>query len=120
MHCIYLTKDLFFSSRVCSLARERNVDVKVVPTVEAARHSLTADVRLVILDLSQLGVKVVDAVAELRQAQPDVAIIAYGPHVDEAIMATARGAGCDDVLPRSRFDQQIVTILETALTPDES
>ena len=30
-------------------------------------------------------------------------VIAFGSHVDAELLAAARAAGCDEVLPRSKF-----------------
>jgi hypothetical protein len=53
----------------------------------------------VIVDLARHA----DAIARLRGALPDAQIVAFGPHVDEDLAATARAAGADVVWPRSRF-----------------
>jgi DNA-binding NarL/FixJ family response regulator len=57
------------------------------------------DVDVVIVDLVGHG----DALESLRAAQPQVRIVAFGPHVDADALAAAGAAGADIVLPRSRF-----------------
>ena len=111
MRALYVTSDLFFSSRVGSLARDRGISVEVVPPVVAAER-ISADLRLVLVDLTQRSLDVAALVEAVREKASSAKIIAYGPHVDEAALAAARDAGCDEVLPRSQFDQQIVSILE--------
>ena len=54
---------------------------------------------VVIVDLAKFGD---DVVAE-RAAAPAARMVCFGPHVDEASAASARAAGADMVLPRSRF-----------------
>jgi hypothetical protein len=44
-------------------------------------------------------------VAEVRAAAPDARIVAFGPHVDTALLEQATRDGADAVLPRSRFFQ---------------
>ena len=49
MHILYLTKDLLFSSRICSMASQQGATVNVVSKVDEAE---AADPALAILDLS--------------------------------------------------------------------
>lgn len=111
MRVLYVTSDLFFSSRVSSLARDCGVAVDVVAPV-MAESRIDSDVSLAILDLTQRSLDVVSLVQAIREKADAAKIIAYGPHVDEARLAAARDAGCDEVLPRSQFDQQILQILQ--------
>ena len=54
---------------------------------------------VVIVDLARHSARI----AELRRRLPDARIVAFGPHVDDEQLTSARGAGADLVLPRSRF-----------------
>ena len=40
-------------------------------------------------------------------------MIAYGAHVDEAALADAAEAGCDQVLTRGQFNQQYAELLQS-------
>ena len=116
MSCLYVTPDLFLSSRVCSLARDHGLDVKVVASIEAAGQRLADDeITLVILDLTMVGDDVAHAVADLKRNTPNLRIVAYGPHVDHELLTAAQEAGCDNVMPKSQFDQQIVTLIQSHL-----
>lgn len=119
MHVLYLTKDLIFSSRVCSLARAAGITIDVSSSIDA---SLTkGDTALVIIDLGLPQLDIAAAVCQLRETARDVKIMAYGPHVDAAMLAAAERAGCDLVLPRSQFDQQIAAILrESTSSPADA
>jgi hypothetical protein len=44
-------------------------------------------------------------------------VVAYGSHVDTATLRAAREAGCDVVLPRSKFVEELPTALPTWLAP---
>jgi hypothetical protein len=59
-----------------------------------------AGAEVVVVDLSRFSG---DVVAAVRSIAPDARIVAFGPHVDEGLLASARDAGADTVLPRSRF-----------------
>jgi len=111
MHVLYLTKDLFFSSRVCSLAREAGVTIDVIASVDACLAK--DDTTLAIIDLGLPQLDVATAVRQLRETFSQLKIVAYGPHVEAPMLAAAERAGCDLVLPRSQFGQQIAAILAT-------
>ena len=42
--------------------------------------------------------------------------MAYGSHVDKARLDQARAAGCDEVLPRSKFSTELPDLLRRYLT----
>jgi hypothetical protein len=76
-----------------------------------------ADAELV--DVTEADVIVVDLsralgeVAPLRASNPGARFVCYGPHVDEKAAMTARAAGADLVLPRSKFFADLPTHLCT-------
>lgn len=111
MRVLYVTADLFFSSRISSLASERGISIDVVgPALVAGR--IDNDLQVAIIDLAHRTVVVSELVDMIRGTASDATIIAYGPHVDEKLLASAGAAGCDIVVPRSQFNQEIIAILE--------
>lgn len=108
MHVLYVTKDLFFSSRVCSLARDAGATIEVIASIDA--YTVKEDTILAIIDLGLPQLDIDATVSRLREIGL-LKIIAYGPHVDVEMLSAAERAGCDLVLPRSKFDQQIAAIL---------
>ena len=116
---IYLTSDLFFSSRVTSLAREHGWPLEVAASVDAAiGKAADRDVVLLIIDLSKFAPRTPDLLAELRPRFPAMYVVAYGPHVNEAALAAARQAGCDEVLSQGQFNQRAGEILQRCFSAD--
>ena len=62
-------------------------------------RTTVGDADVIIVDLGAHGADV----APLHAERPAARIVAYGAHVDESALATARVAGADRVLARSRF-----------------
>jgi hypothetical protein len=62
-----------------------------------AEGAAGADV--VVVDLARFA----DRVTAIRSAAPSAHIVAYGPHVDTALLERARVDGADVVVPRSQF-----------------
>lgn len=110
---IYLTSDLFFSSRVTSLAREHGWPLEMAASIDALRDKITdREIVLLIIDLGKFAAQVSELLAELRPRCPQMHVVAYGPHVNEAALETARQAGCDEVLAQGQFSQRAGQILQ--------
>jgi hypothetical protein len=74
----------------------------VVPGVEFTTDpAACTDADVVVIDLARHAGGVVAA----RVAAPTARIVAFGPHVDDELLAQAGRDGADVVLPRSRFFQ---------------
>lgn len=84
--------DLMDRSR---LDRLGSVPVVYVGAPEALVDEVAAD-DLVVVDLSRPGV--VAAIGGLPAP-----VVGFAAHVDAELLAAGRAAGCDEVLPRSRF-----------------
>jgi DNA-binding NarL/FixJ family response regulator len=64
--------------------------------------------RCLLIDLSVAGAGLSDFMQRLREAgSPLPHVVAYGSHVDAATLRAAREAGCDPVLPRSKFVEEL-------------
>jgi DNA-binding NtrC family response regulator len=102
---LVLTRDLLFSTKITGTARAQGFEMEVVANVDdLARRIEQKACRCVLIDLSVTGVdvaKVVDAVGKRGDGRP--VIVAFGSHVDTARLNEAEAAGCDEVMPRSRF-----------------
>ena len=74
----------------------------------AGLRDLAASADLVIVDLERPGVLEI-----LPEILPDVKArtIGFGSHVDRALLAAARAAGCSEVLPRSAFFGRLSSLL---------
>jgi CheY-like chemotaxis protein len=104
MNAILLSDDLIFTSRVAGTARDLGLRVTPARTpaalLELARQQMPT---CVIVDLAYPGLAVGELVGELGGLPARPRVVAYGPHVDTAMLRAARAAGCDVVLPRSKF-----------------
>jgi DNA-binding NarL/FixJ family response regulator len=54
------------------------------------------------------------AIEKLRRARKDVRVVGFLSHVQRELAAQAQAAGCDEVLPRSSFTQNLAAILSLA------
>ncbi len=71
----------------------------------------------IIVDLSNPGLRIADLIQSLRKiCSPTPRVVAYGSHVDTATLRAAREAGCDLVLPRSQFVEELPRALPGWMT----
>lgn len=98
------TPDLMDRSRITSA-----VGGAVTVTFVGSPDALVglAGVDVVVVDLGKRGT--IDALASIVAS--GVRVVAYGSHVDRALLDAARAAGVDEVLPRSRFFADVRSFL---------
>lgn len=109
---VLLTTDLLFSTKVTGTASVLGQEVAVAGDVAKAVELCRArPAAYVIIDLGMAEIEIETAVAQLREAAGAVPTIAYGSHVDKARLDEARAAGCDEVLPRSKFSAELPALL---------
>ena len=101
-----------FTSRVAGAAKSLGIALEPVPDQAALPNKLTADCRLALIDLTLDRLNLPAAVKAIQAAAPQAEIIAYGPHVDHAVLADAKDAGCHQVLTRGQFNQQYGELLQ--------
>jgi len=110
---IALMDDLFFQMKLAETAKQIGVEMKVATNGEAFQSLLNGDPKLVIVDLNARS-QPLAAVEKLRQTRKDIRVIGFLSHVQTELAAQARAAGCNDVLPRSSFTQNLPVILAAA------
>ncbi len=111
---LLLSDDLMFTSRITGTARDLGLTVKVARSPEVllslARQQTP---RCVLLDLANPGLVLTDFLRQLAEAcNPLPRLVAYGSHVDTETLRAARAAGCDPVLPRSKFVEELPKMLQ--------
>jgi DNA-binding NtrC family response regulator len=121
MAVVLLSGDLMGASRVEGAARLTGVGYRMVGNVDAVIDACAATpVSLVAVDLSTAGIDVAALVERLKNRTESVpTVVAYGPHVHEAVLQMAKKAGCDVVLSRGQFMSQVDAILAEHATAAE-
>ena len=108
-----LMDDLFFQMKLAETAKQLGVEVKVATNAEAFLGLLAGEPKLVIVDLNARS-QPIAAIEELRKTQKDVRVVGFLSHVQRELADQAQAAGCDEVLPRSSFTQNLAAILSAA------
>ena len=101
--------DLMFQSRVREQARALDFRVEVADTMEEAVSGLNASPELVVLDLHAMGIDTKQVIAQAKKH--NVPVLAFGRHTETAVLRDAREAGCDAVVVRSTFVEELPQLL---------
>ncbi len=106
---LLLSDDLIFTSRITATGRQLGFVLRPARTPAVLQELAAREApACVILDLANPGLAVADLVRHLRTTcQPPPFVVAYGSHVETATLRAAREAGCDLVLPRSKFVEDL-------------
>ena len=110
---VALMDDLFFQMKLAETAKQLGVEVKVATNGEALLGLMGSAPKLVIVDLNARS-QPLQAIEKLRQARKDIRVVGFLSHVQRELAAQAQAAGCDEVLPRSAFTQNLAAILSVA------
>jgi DNA-binding NarL/FixJ family response regulator len=110
---VALMDDLFFQMKLAETAKQLGVEVKVAANGEALLGLLESEPKLVIVDLNARS-QPVRAIERLRAAHANLHVVGFLSHVQRELAAQAQQAGCNEVMPRSSFTQNLAAILEMA------
>lgn len=111
---VALVDDLFFQAKMYETARQVGVDLKTVTTGDAllAEAEQTSPALLIVDLNARQGA--IEALERLRAAGNQRPVIAFLSHVQVGLAERARAAGCQQVMPRSKFTQNLAAILSQA------
>jgi CheY-like chemotaxis protein len=109
-----LVDDLFFQAKLLETARHIGVDLRACTTGEALEAEIAKAVpKLIVVDLNAAS-NPLEAIARVQANGSAIPLIAFLSHVQVDLAAQARAAGCSEVMPRSKFTQNMATILGRA------
>ena len=105
---ILLSRDLIFTTKIQGTAKALGYHLEVIGDVLRAKSAIgMLHPHVIFIDLTAGKLSAPDAVSDyVKLAGPDVWLVAFGPHVEEEALAKAKAAGCQVVLPRSKFADQ--------------
>jgi|SRR5438132_8407567 len=104
-----LCDDMIFTSRITGTAQALGLKMKPARSMAALQALITGHwPNCIIVDLANPSLDLVELLGFLKESGTNVPqVIAYGSHVDTATLKAAREAGCDVVLPRSKFVEDL-------------
>ncbi len=116
--------DLFFLTKIQETGRKLNVKVEFVKTDKDLYERMVENgddkPSLIIFDLNNLAAKPLTTIPKLKSKLKKVTnIIGFVSHVQGDLKMKAQEAGCDMVLPRSAFSQNLPQLLRRHGAPEE-
>ena len=114
---IALIDDLFFQAKVRETAKHTGVVLETAATGEQLLKAAAASpMALILVDLNarQGALDAVERLCAPGEPGNPRRVIAFLSHVQTELAERARAAGCQDVMPRSKFTQNLAAILRGA------
>jgi len=107
-------EDLFFTVKINESAKRAGLPIEFVKSEQDVLERAKLGPVLIIVDLNYTGIDPLRLIATLKSAAETKAIslIGYLSHVQGELKQAAHEAGCDMVLARSAFSQNLPQILK--------
>jgi CheY-like chemotaxis protein len=116
--------DLFFAAKIQETARKLNVKVEFAKNdkdlAERMQQNGEEKPSLIIFDLNNANAKPLTLIPKLKsKLKKGTSIIGFLSHVQGDLKQKAHEVGCDMVLPRSAFSQNLPQLLRRHGAPEE-
>jgi len=109
---LLLSRDLIFTSKITGTARELGHRVMVAGNTALAVSMIEQWKPVVVfVDLAAGELVSPPALMAYQNATPGTPFVAFGSHVDTIALEAARAAGCDPVMPRSKFSAELPELI---------
>jgi CheY-like chemotaxis protein len=106
--------DLFFTVKINESAKRAGLPVEFIKSERDVLEKAKTHPALIIIDLNYAGIDSLKLVQELKAAEDTKAVrlLGYLSHVQGELKLKAQEAGCNMVLARSAFSQNLPQILK--------
>ena len=117
-------EDLFFMAKIQETARKLNVKVEFVKTekdlLDHMKQNGEEKPSLIIFDMNNANAKPLTLIPKLKtKLKKGTSIIGFLSHVQGDLKQKAHEVGCDMVLPRSAFSQNLPQLLRRHGAPED-
>jgi PleD family two-component response regulator len=106
--------DLIFSSKIREAAKPLSIDLEFIKSPNGLSQKIKSEKpSLLIFDLNSKSCNPLQIIKDLKSSPEleNIPILGYLSHVQTELKDAAVEAGCDLVLPRSRFSRELREIL---------
>jgi CheY-like chemotaxis protein len=107
-------EDLFFTVKINESAKRAGLPIQFLKSETDVIENAKTNPALIILDLNFQGIDPLKLIATLKAdaGTKSISLIGYVSHVQGELKMQAQEAGCDMVLARSAFSQNLPQILK--------
>jgi PleD family two-component response regulator len=109
-----VVSDLFFSVKLSEAAKRSGLALEFVKEGPAVMEKAKGKPSLIIFDLNFDAVQPLDLISRLKSAEAtrNISLIGYLSHIQAELKQRAQEAGCDMVMARSAFSQNLPQIFK--------
>lgn len=115
--------DLFFAAKIQETARKLNVKVEFIKSekdlTDHMKQNGEEKPSLIIFDMNNVNAKPLTLIPKLKTKLKKTSIIGFLSHVQGDLKQKAHEVGCDMVLPRSAFSQNLPQLLRRHGAPED-
>ena len=123
---LFFIEDLFFQAKISETARKLGVKIAFIKNDKDAIATLTDAVEedrpgLIVFDLNNASAKPLTLIPKLKsKLKKSTSIVGFLSHLQGDLKAKAVEAGCDTVMPRAAFSQNLPNLLRRyGIQPEE-
>jgi CheY-like chemotaxis protein len=109
---VAIVEDLMFLVKIQDATKRAGLQTLFVKTEADALAAIEETPLLVILDVNLASVDPVALIRKLKEQKPKLQVIGFISHVQAELKQQAQQAGCDMVMARSAFSQNMPQILK--------
>jgi len=116
---VAILSDLMFIAKIQEAAKRVGLEAVFVKTEQDALEKAKENPAVIILDLNANNLEPLDVIEKLKAdgATSKISLVGYVSHVQVDLKMAAQQKGCDVVLARSAFSQNLPTILRRYAEP---
>jgi CheY-like chemotaxis protein len=117
-----VVEDIFFLAKIQQTARQLGITVETVAPDALPTCLAQGGVGAVLVDLNHRSGKAIAALEGVKtdSATQSTPVVAFLSHVQTDLAQVARTAGCDRVMARSAFSQQLPGLLQELSSEENS
>jgi CheY-like chemotaxis protein len=114
INILAVLEDLFFTVKINESAKRAGVPVQFVKSETDVFEKAKGKPALIIIDLNFEQISPLELIQKLKanEETKGISLIGYLSHIQGELKKQAQLAGCDVVLPRSAFSQNLPQILK--------
>ena len=107
-------EDLFFTVKINEAAKRAGLSIKFVKSEHDVLDQAKLQPALIILDINFQGVDPLNLIRKLKTDENTrrISLVGYLSHIQGELKQQAQEAGCDMVLARSAFSQNLPQLLK--------
>ncbi|MBV9761746.1 MAG: hypothetical protein JO340_14390 [Acidobacteriaceae bacterium] len=110
---VAVISDLMFTVKIQEAAKRAGLEAVFVKSKQEAVEQAKLDPAVIILDLNNTALNALEVIDELKAAEEtrNVRLLGFVSHVQADLKHAAQQKGCETVVARSAFSQNLPTIL---------